>query len=1556
MIPKKNESVYRGNTAYKMNNNNMEDKLNNDNSEVIHNVGNHDALVGSNNTYMSEPKNDCNPFSTHSCERNYKGENVLAGKSERKSELTGVDEKTKVIVDVHGNYLTAHCNHYNNFENRNINNKDICNASNIENINKNVKNYEKNTYDVLNNSININEQQPSAKMGDSTYTYGYNMENVRTQNFSEVGVNNDNIDISSMYHQRMKSNTNNELIVNRKNDSFNTLFNNTPHNVDYNKNNNSLSEINATSFRNSNNMYSANNLHNKGINMINYSLTGSSNVNIEHDRNSIPLYDQNNQQMNTYNEGEKSYSDFCTNATTSSNAVSNTDSNTFNSGVNNVVNNTFNTVSNANTLLGKANNFSYNTMQNNLNYLKREIVKNEQINVKSTDNGYYQMYGNTQNISNHVPSYSMPTNNLNDQVATNKSNQMQYSMNNQVYNTNPSNWDPNSNNSFSYNQGFNSSSTVYSVQNNVAHGSTNNQAISNANNTLNYYRYNNQENGISEHTAYNYQHNNTNSAFINRPFTNVEYGSNTRDKKVEDREEKEEKEANKSCYGKSNDESLESSSDENSSDNENSVTDKGEEIYTLLKKTYNRIDINKIPRPIINFQDKKSKRNLKLFETCKYISPPSYYQPYISIDTGKADPRFVKSTLYQIPLFSETLKLSRIPFGIIVNPFACLNEGEYIDKIDMKDIVNDKEENIEILRCPKCYCYLHATILEDISKSLQCVFCDTKFLINENVLFDIYQYNEKINNRENENNGGISPLLKGSVDIIIPPTYYYNNINNLKLTYTYINKNMNQTASMITNKIMSITKQISNTLVPSDAKGCNKQTVDLYGHPSDVNNNMDKISGVVLNNYSDNLPSQSNDRMMLSFNFSLNELKNIILEKKGEPDEYKLKRNAILLKYPQIKNTLPPYFVFVVECSYNAIYSNITYTVLEGIRYAVQNVKCNKTKIAIITFNSSIHFYNCKRGGNGNSATNCVNTNCATSAAYGTTNDIVTDSTSNINSSSQVIMMSDVDDPFLPLPLDDLFFGCVDELDKINNLIDTIKYVTTTMQSYGSCGNSALKVAVDILKERHGLGSICMFYTSTPNCGIGAIKELKKDINDNFLEVKQKIFYDALLLDLYSYNISVDIFIISSNKVRVCVPSLQYVAQNTGGKILFLDNFVWQKDYKELYMNIRDTLTSEDIAYCCELKLRYSQNMSVKKLFCCNNNFNSIISVDTIKIPKIRHDQTFAFLLSYSDISETKKQVYIQCACIYTNLNGDRYVRLHTTHMNLTTSLSTVFRYTDAEALMNILIKQLCTNILHNDNYSKIIIDSLAAILFSYRVNVLLNTPKRADCAIYANKYICALCASSAHSGQLILPDTLKLLPLFTSSLLKHNVVKKDILHDIKVYSLIKLLSMPIISSLLYVYPITYLIHIKGKTNEIDTMNIDDELFIPRTIPSSAEKIYSNGIYLLDSCTHFYLYFGFHADSDFTIDIVGEIPTEQNCLELNLTDNINAKKIQRIIMNLTRIHHFNKYVPLVVVPPKSSNEHHIMSLCVEDKVDKEYSYVNFLCFIHKLVHKKIDES
>lgn len=1026
-----------------------------------------------------------------------------------------------------------------------------------------------------------------------------------------------------------------------------------------------------------------------------------------------------------------------------------------------------------------------------------------------------------------------------------------------------------------------------------------------------------EEHYMSYQNKYRNQHQKQQNAVSNRHEQQEE--EEDEEEEEEDDENDEEDDENDGEDDRNGSSERDSSSEENTVEEDNGSSGK-REIYTLLKKTYNRIDMNKIPRPIINGAE-KGKRNAKVFETSEYIAPPSCFQPYVAVDTGKANPKFIKSSLYQIPLFSDTLKLAKVPFGVILNPFARVSEVEQVDKVDMKDVINDKEENIEILRCPKCFGYLHASMLENISKTQTCVFCEHTIFINENVLFDIYQFNDRANPVEsttaNSAYNNVSPLLKGSVDILLPPIYF-NNTNSLKLSYTYLNKSVNQAAAVITNKIKYITKQFSNTLDSYDIISSNKQRLNRIF--SDVSTPVTKKEAFCNENVLESEPDEGeNSNLNLCINFK--KMQELLNERKGESEEIKSKRNHLLKTYPQMQKCLPPYFVFVVECSYNTLYTNITHTILEGIRYAVRNVKCDKTKIAIITFSRDVYFYSCKANRKSSEVHTSSDKNTVNMEESGFDN-------------NQMFVMSSVDDPFIPMPLDDLFFSCIEEYDKIDKLIDFIKSVTAKMQSCNSCGNSALKVAVEMLKERNGGGTVCMFYSSTPNYGIGAIIESKKDLTGNFAEVKEKIFFDSVLLDLYSYNISVDTFFISSNNTHICVPSLQYLAQNTGGKILYVENFIWQKDYKEIYMNIEDTLTSEATAYYCELKLRYSQHISIKNLFCCNNNFNSIISVDTIKIPKIRSDQTFAFLFNYFDMVETKKKIYIQCACLYTNLHGERFVRLHTTSLNLTTSLSTVFRYTDAEALMGILIKQLCANIILNDNYVKIIIDTLAEILFAYRVN----------------------CASSAHGGQLILPDTLKLLPLFVSCLLKHNVVKKNILSDLKVYSLIKLMSLPISSSLIYIYPILYLIYIRGRRNEIDSMSINDEYFIPKVIPTSGEKIYSNGIYLLDTATHFYLYFGSHSDTGFTLEIIGDIPTEKNAHELSLTNTIKGQKMQRILSNLSNIYHQNKYIPLVIVPPKSTQESHLISLCVEDMIGKEYSYVNFLCFIHKLVHRKIDES
>jgi protein transport protein SEC24 len=70
-------------------------------------------------------------------------------------------------------------------------------------------------------------------------------------------------------------------------------------------------------------------------------------------------------------------------------------------------------------------------------------------------------------------------------------------------------------------------------------------------------------------------------------------------------------------------------------------------------------------------------------------------------------------------------------------------------------------------------------------------------------------------------------------------------------------------------------------------------------------------------------------------------------------------------------------------------------------------------------------------------------------------------------------------------------------------------------------------------------------------------------------------------------------------------------------------------------------------------------------------------------------------------------------------------------------------------------------------------------------------------------------CATSTSSGQLILPESLKLLPIYILSLIKNTVLKQsaDIHADERAYLFSLLNSMPVALSTPFIYPRLFALH-----------------------------------------------------------------------------------------------------------------------------------------------------
>lgn len=128
-------------------------------------------------------------------------------------------------------------------------------------------------------------------------------------------------------------------------------------------------------------------------------------------------------------------------------------------------------------------------------------------------------------------------------------------------------------------------------------------------------------------------------------------------------------------------------------------------------------------------------------------------------------------------------------------------------------------------------------------------------------------------------------------------------------------------------------------------------------------------------------------------------------------------------------------------------------------------------------------------------------------------------------------------------------------------------------------------------------------------------------------------------------------------------------------------------------------------------------------------------------------------------------------------------------------------------------------------------------------------------------------CASPTSAGQLILPDCMKLLPLYASCLMKNDAVSggSDMTCDDRSYAMQFVAVMNLTMSVSYFYPRMIPIH------DVD-VEADN---IPLAVRTTVEKMTDNGAYILENGVHMFVWLGLSLAPEFTQAVFGAPCSQQ---------------------------------------------------------------------------------
>ncbi|KAH9526477.1 Protein transport protein Sec24C [Dermatophagoides farinae] len=272
--------------------------------------------------------------------------------------------------------------------------------------------------------------------------------------------------------------------------------------------------------------------------------------------------------------------------------------------------------------------------------------------------------------------------------------------------------------------------------------------------------------------------------------------------------------------------------------------------------------------------------------------------------------------------------------------------------------------------------------------------------------------------------------------------------------------------------------------------------------------------------------------------------------------------------------------------------------------------------------------------------------------------------------------------------------------------------------------------------------------------------------------------------------------------------------------------FKFYNDFSDAFLIDLKYSLSSSFAFECVLKIRTSTGIRPNDYY----GYFYSRSPSDVECAAINTTTNISVEFKYDDKLTEDEHVVIQSAILYTSLSGQRRVRIHNIALASCTQIGDLYRNACCDSIVNILAR-IAVNQLRNGDKT---IQQTKEAIVSRVINIL--TAYRKHCA-----------QPGTSLGQLILPEALKILPMYICGLLKCDAIDggPEISPDDKAYAQLKLLGSFISSSQVFLYPKLYRIEYESES-ETDTLKYSQIRCSAYKLTSAAlAYVLENGFYVM---------------------------------------------------------------------------------------------------------------
>ncbi|KAM9678069.1 protein transport protein Sec24B isoform 4-T4 [Trichechus inunguis] len=598
-----------------------------------------------------------------------------------------------------------------------------------------------------------------------------------------------------------------------------------------------------------------------------------------------------------------------------------------------------------------------------------------------------------------------------------------------------------------------------------------------------------------------------------------------------------------------------------------------------------------------------------------------------------------------------------------------------------------------------------------------------------------------------------------------------------------------------------------------------------------------------------------------------------------------------MLRPPQ-----PAVYLFVLDVSHNAVEAGYLTVLCQSLLENLDKLPGDsRTRIGFMTFDSTIHFYNLQEG----------------------------------LSQPQMLIVSDIDDVFLPTP-DSLLVNLYESKELIKDLLNALPNMFTNTRETHSALGPALQAAFKLMSPTGGRVSV--FQTQLPSIGAGLLQSREDPNQRSSTKVVQHLgpatdFYKKLALDCSGQQTAVDLFLLSSQYSDLA--SLACISKYSAGCIYYYPSFHYTHNpsqAEKLHKDLKRYLTRK-IGFEAVMRIRCTKGLSMHTF---HGNF-FVRSTDLLSLANINPDAGFAVQLSIEENLTDTSLVCFQTALLYTSSKGERRIRVHTLCLPVVSSLADVYAGVDVQAAICLL-----ANMAVDRSVSSSLSDARDAL-----VNAVVDSLSAYGSTV-----------SNLQHSALIAPSSLKLFPLYVLALLKQKAFRTGTSTrlDDRVYAMCQIKSQPLVHLMKMIHPNLYRI---DRLTDEGAIHVNDRVVPqPPLQKLSAEKLTREGAFLMDCGYVFYIWIGKSCDNNFIEDVLGypnfaSIP--QKMTHLPELDTLSSERARSFI---TWLRDSRPLSPLLhMVKDESPATTEFFQHLIEDRTEAAFSYYEFLLHIQQQICK-----